>query len=40
MRTLLIMRGVPGSGKSTWIEENGLKPYASKIRSGRFFSSC
>ena len=28
MRTLLIMRGVPGSGKSTWIEENGLKPYA------------
>ena len=28
MRTLLILRGLPGSGKSTWIEENGLKPYA------------
>lgn len=22
------MRGAPGCGKSTWIEENGLKPYA------------
>lgn len=28
MRTLLIMRGAPGAGKSTWIEKNGLKPYA------------
>lgn len=27
MRTLLILRGAPGSGKSTWIEQNGLLPY-------------
>lgn len=28
MRILLLLRGAPGSGKSTWIEKNGLKPYA------------
>lgn len=28
MRTLLLLRGAPGCGKSTWIEQNGLKPYA------------
>lgn len=28
MRTLLLCRGSAGCGKSTWIEENGLKPYA------------
>lgn len=28
MRTLLLMRGAPGCGKSTFIEENGLRPYA------------
>lgn len=27
MRTLLILRGAPGSGKSTWVEQNGLLPY-------------
>ena len=27
MRTLFILRGAPGSGKSTWIKENGLEPY-------------
>lgn len=27
MRTLLLLRGAPGSGKSTWIEENGLQLY-------------
>ena len=27
MRVLLLMRGAMGSGKSTWIERNGLKPY-------------
>lgn len=27
MRTLLLLRGAPGCGKSTWIEKHGLKPY-------------
>ena len=27
MRILLLLRGAPGCGKSTWIERNGLKPY-------------
>lgn len=27
MRTLLLFRGSPGCGKSTFIEKNGLKPY-------------
>lgn len=27
MRTLLLLRGAMGSGKSTWIKENGLTPY-------------
>ena len=28
MRILLLLRGAPGCGKTTWIEENGLKKYA------------
>lgn len=28
MRVLLLLRGSPGCGKATWIEQNGLKPYA------------
>lgn len=28
MRTLLLLRGSPGCGKSTWIEKHGLKQYA------------
>ncbi len=28
MRILLLLRGAPGCGKSTWIEKNGLKMYA------------
>lgn len=27
MRILLLLRGSPGCGKTTWIEKNGLKPY-------------
>ena len=27
IRTLLILRGCPGSGKSTWVEQNGLLSY-------------
>lgn len=36
MRTLLLMRGAPASGKSTWIKEHGIEPYtleADKIRT-------
>ena len=35
MRTLLLLRGAPGAGKSTWIHENNLEPYtleADKFR--------
>lgn len=28
MRTLLLLRGAPGCGKSTWIDEHGLRKYA------------
>ncbi|MBQ8218483.1 MAG: AAA family ATPase [Bacilli bacterium] len=28
MRTLLLLRGAPGCGKSTFIDTNGLRPYA------------
>ena len=28
MRVLLLLRGAPGCGKTTWIRENGLAPYA------------
>lgn len=34
MRTLLLMRGTPGSGKSTWIKENGLEQYT--LEADRF----
>ena len=27
MRTLLLLRGAPGAGKSTWIKENNLENY-------------
>ena len=27
MRTLILTRGAPGCGKSTWVRENGLAPY-------------
>ena len=28
MRVLLLLRGAPGCGKSTWIKQNGLENYA------------
>ena len=28
MRVLILLRGAPGCGKTTWIENNGLKPYS------------
>ena len=27
MRTLFLLRGAPGAGKSTWVRQNGLEPY-------------
>lgn len=36
MRTLLLLRGCPASGKSTWVEQNNLQPYtlsADNIRT-------
>lgn len=27
MRTLYLLRGIPGSGKSFWVKKNGLEPY-------------
>ena len=35
MRILVIMRGLPGSGKSTWIRENGLEPFTLSTDSLR-----
>ena len=29
MRILILTRGVPGCGKSTWIKQNGLEAYTS-----------
>ena len=34
MRTLLLLRGAMGSGKSTFIKENGLEPYT--LEADRF----
>lgn len=35
MRTLLLLRGAPGSGKSTWIRENNLEQYTLEADSFR-----
>lgn len=37
MRTLFLLRGAPGSGKSTWVDTNDLETYtlcADQIRTG------
>lgn len=39
MRTLLLMRGLPASGKSTWIRANALEPYALSPDSLRLMAS-
>lgn len=39
MRTLLLMRGCPGSGKSTWIKENGLEKYTLEADQFRMLIS-
>ena len=35
MRILLLLRGAPGCGKSTWVEENGLNGYTLSADSIR-----
>lgn len=35
MRTLLLLRGAPGFGKSTWIQENHLEQYTLEADSFR-----
>ena len=39
MRVLLLLRGSPGCGKSTWIKENGLEKYALSADSIRMMCS-
>lgn len=39
MRTLLLLRGAPGCGKSTWIKEHGLEQYALSADSLRLMYS-
>jgi predicted kinase len=37
MRVLVLMRGLPGSGKSTWIKDNGLEAYSLSADNLRLF---
>lgn len=39
MRTLLLLRGPPGAGKSTWIEENNLQNYTLEADQFRQLTS-
>ena len=39
MRTLLLLRGAPGAGKSTWIEENNLQNYTLETDKFRQLTS-
>lgn len=36
MRTLIVLRGAPGVGKSTWIEKNHLKEYTLCLDTIRY----
>ena len=40
MRVLLLLRGAPGVGKTTWIEQNGLTPYALSADGLRLLCSA
>ena len=40
MRVLLLLRGSPGCGKSTWIRENGLEAYALSADNLRMMSAA
>ena len=40
MRVLVLLRGAPGCGKSTWIQENGLEQYALSADNLRLMCEC
>lgn len=40
MRDLILVRGAPGSGKSTWIKEHHLEPYTVSSDQVRLMFSC
>ena len=40
MRDLILVRGAPGSGKSTWIREHHLEPYTVSSDAVRLMFSC
>ena len=40
MRNLVVLRGCPGAGKSTWIKENGLEPYTISLDNIRTMVSA
>ena len=40
MRDLILVRGAPGSGKSTWVRENHLEPYTISSDAVRLMFSC
>lgn len=40
MRVLVLLRGAPGCGKSTWIEQNNLKQYALSADELRLMCEC
>lgn len=40
MRNLVVLRGCPGAGKSTWIKENGLEPYTLSPDNIRMMASA
>jgi predicted kinase len=40
MRDLILLRGAPGSGKSTWVKEHHLEPYTVSSDQVRLMVSC
>ena len=40
MRVLVLLRGAPGCGKSTWIQENNLRQYALSADELRLMCEC
>ena len=40
MRDLILLRGAPGSGKSTWVREHHLEPYTVSSDAVRLMFSC